>query len=72
MLEGEWSMVPTDLFERQLKYFEKKRPLQLRAVLRNLARYKEMLDSQPISRLIQANFIHHEKHGLIALASARL
>jgi hypothetical protein len=67
MPELEWTIMDTDLFGRQFKHFEKKKPEQLKAVLRNLARYKEMLDSQPIAQLIQANFIHNEKHGLFAL-----
>jgi hypothetical protein len=49
------------------EFYEKKRPDQLEAVLRNLARYVEMLKAQTNPRLITANFIHTERRGLLAL-----
>jgi hypothetical protein len=63
----QWQLVPTDLFVRRQEEFAKKRPKQLAAVLRNLARYREMIVHQPIARLISANFIHPEKKGIVAL-----
>jgi hypothetical protein len=62
-----WSLEPTDLFLRRREEFQKRHPGQLKAVLRNLARYQKMLDEQPIARLISANFIHPEKRGIVAI-----
>ncbi|MBV8176472.1 MAG: hypothetical protein JO151_18175 [Verrucomicrobia bacterium] len=67
MPDEPWYQEPTDLFLRRKEEFQKKRPKQLEAVLRNLARYQQMLDEQPIARLIRANFIHPEKRGVVAL-----
>src|SRR5271166_4578945 len=63
----DWIEVPTDLYERRHKEFSDKRPGQLEAVLKNLARYKIMLGYQPFARLISANFIHPEGKGVVAL-----
>ena len=53
-----WHEEPTDLYLRRKQEFQNKRPAQLIAVLRNLVRYRQMLDEQPIARLISASFIH--------------
>ena len=52
---------------RRQEEFKKKRPKQLLAALRNLARYQQMLDEQPITRLVSAGFIHPEGRGIVAL-----
>jgi hypothetical protein len=44
MPSEDWHLVPTDLFLRRKADFQKKRPMQLAAVLGNLARYQQMLD----------------------------
>ena len=62
-----WHEEPTDLYLRRKDEFQKKRRAQLIAVLRNLVRYRLMLDEQPIARLISAGFIHPEKRGIVAL-----
>jgi hypothetical protein len=67
MPSEEWLLVPTELFIRRHKEFSMRRPMQLKAVLENLARYKEMLNHQPIARLVSANFIHPEGRGIVAL-----
>src|SRR5258708_13716569 len=63
----QWRVFPTDLYDRQFEFYEKKRADQLKAVLRNLARYMEMLKAQSNPRMISANFIHNERQGLLAL-----
>ena len=70
MPDEPWQQETTDLFLRRKEEFQKKRPMQLAAVLHNLGRYQQMLDEQPIARLISANFIHPEKRGLVALRNA--
>jgi hypothetical protein len=67
MSAEEWRLLPTDLYDRQFEFYENKRPDQLKAVLRNLARYVEVLKAQTNPRLITANFIHTERRGLLAL-----
>ncbi len=67
MSEREWRTVPTDLYLRQHAFYEGKRPEPLRAVLRNLVRYIEMLEAQANLQLIHPNFAHNERHGVIAL-----
>jgi hypothetical protein len=67
MPSEEWLEEPTDLFIRRREDFEKRRPLQLRAVERNLARYKSPLVEQPIARLVSAHFIHPEGRGVVSL-----
>lgn len=67
MPDEPWHLEPTDLYLRRQEEFKKKRPKQLLAVLRNLARYQQMLDEQPIARLVSAGFIHPEGRGIVAL-----
>jgi hypothetical protein len=62
-----WHLVKTDLYERRFKEFQKRRKEALKAVLRNLERFWEMLEARPQARLITANFIHDERHGVISL-----
>ena len=58
MGSGGWKFVKTDLYERRFSEFKKRRKEALKAVLRNLERYWEMLEAQPHARIITANFIH--------------
>ncbi|MBV8276995.1 MAG: hypothetical protein JO170_17305 [Verrucomicrobia bacterium] len=67
MPDEPWHLEPTDLYLRRQEEFQKRRPMQLQAVLRNLARYHKMLDEQPIARLISTNFVHPEKRGVVAI-----
>jgi hypothetical protein len=54
-------------FERSKKHYDKKRPAELAAVLRNLARLLEQLNALPHCRAAQAGFLHHEPAGIWAL-----
>ena len=54
-------------FERAKKHYDKKRPDELAAVLRNLARLLEQLNALPHCRAAQAGFLHHEPAGLWAI-----
>lgn len=62
-----WQQEPTDDFQRQLRWFEKKRPRELAAVLVNLQTYLTALNagSQPLQ--IGYRFIHPEGHGVVAI-----
>ena len=67
MGDKSWRLVKTDLYERRLSDFRKRRMEPLKSVLRNLQRYSEMLEAQPQANLITAKFIHNEHHGVISL-----
>jgi hypothetical protein len=62
-----WQIVKTDLYERRFKDFQKSKRDQLKAILRNFERFWQMLEDQPQARLITANFIHDERHGVISI-----
>jgi len=62
-----WRMQIAPDFERAKRYYDKKRPAELAAVLRNLARLLEQLNSLPHCRAAHAGFLHHEPAGIWAL-----
>jgi len=62
-----WRMQIGPDFERAKRHYDKKRPAELAAVLRNLARLLEQLDSLPHCRAAHAGFLHHEPAGIWAL-----
>ena len=62
-----WTLVPTTQWERAQKWYDKKRPKELCAVLHNLGRYLDLLNSFPNSMSIGAGFIHTEQAGVIAI-----
>ena len=59
--------MPYSAYLRDLRWYAKKRPAELAAVLRNLERYMALLSVGPSTRSIQAGFLHPEPHGMIAL-----
>ena len=62
-----WRMQIAPDFERAKRHYDKKRPAELAAVLRNLARLLEQLNALPHCRAAQAGFLHHEPAGIWAL-----
>lgn len=62
-----WRFLVTSHFERAKHRYEKKRPEELAAVLRNLDRLREQLDGLPHCRTAQAGYLHHEPAGLWAI-----
>ncbi|MGA2869094.1 MAG: hypothetical protein ABSF34_08035 [Verrucomicrobiota bacterium] len=62
-----WQIEATQQWERDRKWYEKKRPLELAAVLHNLKRYVLQLDSAPNPKAFTAGYMHHEPHGVVAL-----
>ena len=62
-----WNMEPTTQFEKDKKWYEKKRPDELAAVLNNLGRYIKQLNGSVNSRSFHAGYLHHEQHGVIAV-----
>jgi hypothetical protein len=62
-----WRFLVTSHFERAKRRYDKKRPEELAAVLRNLDRLRELLDGLPNCRAAQAGYLHHEQAGLWAI-----
>lgn len=62
-----WQLVPSDQFERDKKFYEKKHKRELVAILHNLGRYLQQLNQSKNSRCVQAGFLHTEQKGVIAV-----
>jgi hypothetical protein len=62
-----WKLQVADSFERARKRYEKKRPGELAAVLRNLERLRLRLEELPDCRAVHFGFLHPEPHGVWAL-----
>lgn len=62
-----WQFRTTTSFDRARKYYEKKRPAELAAVLRNLDRLRDQLDHLSHCRAAQAGFLHFEPGGVWAI-----
>lgn len=62
-----WEIGPTIQWQKDSKYYEKKHPAELAAVLRNLKRFLALLDTAPNCRAVQAGFLHPEPKGVIAV-----
>ena len=65
--EGSWVLLPHSSYLRDLRWYRKKRPVELAAVHRNLERYMLLLARSPSARLVQAGFLHPEPHGMVAV-----
>ena len=63
-----WQLEPTTQWERDKKWYEKKRPDELAGVLYNLKRYIHQLNAAPNPKAIMAGYIHPEPMGVVALA----
>jgi hypothetical protein len=65
--ECSWVLLPHSAYLRDVRWYAKKRPAELTAILRNLERYMTLLARSPSGRSVQAGFLHPEPHGMIAL-----
>ena len=66
-VENDWVLLPHSSYLRDLRWYAKKRPAELSAVLRNLERTMTLLANSPHARTIQAGFLHPEPHGMVAI-----
>lgn len=64
---SEWSLESSTDYERAFKFYEKKHPSELRAVLSNLAAYTMALKKGVHPQFIRAGYIHDEPQGIKAL-----
>ena len=62
-----WMIEPSTQFEKDQKHYEKKRPNELAAVLRNLARFLSLLKVSKNSKCVEAGYLHKEPAGVIAI-----
>ena len=62
-----WTIATTSRYERNYKWYEKKRPNELKAVLDNLDTYFKCLNTLGNPLLIKTGFIHHEPKGIKAI-----
>lgn len=58
---------PSTQWERDQKWFEKKRPDELAAVLRNLQRYLSLLNASKNSKCVEAGYLHKEPAEVVAV-----
>jgi len=65
--EHHWVLLPYSAYLRDLRWYTKKQPAELAAVLRNLDRTMTLLANSPHARTIQAGFLHTEPHGMVAI-----
>ena len=65
--KSSWVLLPHSSYLRDFRWYTKKRPAELAAVLRNLDRTMTLLANSPHARTIQAGFLHTEPHGMVAL-----
>ena len=65
--ESSWVLLPHSAYLRDLRWYAKKRPVELSAALRNLERYMILLARSPSARSVQAGFLHPEPHGMVAV-----
>ena len=62
-----WQVETTTQWQKDARFYEKKRPAELAAVLRNLKRFVTMLDSARNSQAVQDGFLHAEGNGVVAI-----
>jgi hypothetical protein len=62
-----WQIEPIPQFDKDRKWYEKKHPAELAAVLRNLDRYLSQLNAAANPKAFTAGYMHHEPHGVVAL-----
>lgn len=67
MSPSQWQVEPTDQFEKDSNWYEKKRPAELAAVLNNLSRYLTQLNHAKNAACVQAGYLHNEPHAVRAI-----
>jgi hypothetical protein len=65
--ESSWVLLPHSAYLLDLRWYAKKRPAELAAILRNLERYMTLLARSRSARSVQAGFLHPEPYGMVAL-----
>jgi hypothetical protein len=62
-----WQLETTTQWQKDQKWYARKHPAELAAVLRNLDRFLEHLKIAPNSKAVQAGYLHPEPAGVVAI-----
>ena len=62
-----WKLEPSEQWGKDAKHYDKKRPNELAAVLRNLERFVKLLNVSKNSKSAEAGYLHKEPHDVIAV-----
>ena len=62
-----WEIEPTTTWQKDEKYYGKKHPNELAAILNNVRRYFRLIVAAKNSKAVQAGFLHHEPMGIVAV-----
>ena len=62
-----WTIEPSTQWQKEQKWYDKKRPDELAAVLRNLQRFSALLSVSKNSKCVEAGYLHKEPSGVIAI-----
>lgn len=62
-----WTIEPSTQYEKDQRWYEKKRPNELAAVLRNLQRLLSLSNVSKNSKCLEAGYLHKEPAGIIAI-----
>ena len=62
-----WKLEPSSQWGKDAKFYEKKRPNEMAAVLRNVERFVKLLNVSRNSKSAQAGYLHKEPHGVVAV-----
>ena len=62
-----WQIEPTTQWRRDARFYEKKHPNEMAAVMRNLERYVKQLEIAANSRSIASGYLHAEPLGVLAI-----
>ncbi len=62
-----WNLQQIGKYIHDFREYEKKRPNELKSILRNLDRYFAALPKVVNTRQIRAGYIHVEPHGIVAI-----
>ncbi len=62
-----WTIEPSTQWEKDQRWYDKKRPDELAALLRNLKRYLALLNVSKNSKCVEAGYLHKEPMGVVAI-----
>jgi hypothetical protein len=62
-----WTISTTHQYDADYAWYDKKRPRELAAVLRNVERYLAQLNASAAETLVTAGYMHSETHGVWAI-----
>lgn len=62
-----WTVEISTQYLKEQKWYDRKRPDELAAVLRNLQRYLSLLNVSKNSKCVEAGYLHKEPSGVVAI-----